>query len=1318
MKPFFSVCMIVRNEEKVLTRCLDSIKDLVDEIIIVDTGSDDNTKNIALNYTDKVFDFDWVDDFSIARNYAASKATGEWILVLDADEFVDRESFINFIDNFKKEKHEANIYAIKILNFVGDSANHTAFNYHERLYRNDGDILYYRSIHEMLKHKKGNEKRAISNLQIYHSGYMKETIKDKNKSKRNLNLLESKTIKEPVDYYFLGNEYYSIGEYDKAIKYYQKGFQNKPGLNYDWVIKLLVKLVHCLHDAKRQKEALEIAEAGMETYPDIADFQFLKGKILFDQGKYDSSISIFKDILAKKNNLIADSSIDYLEFFPYKFLGHAYEQIGKFQLAVINYSKALSLNNNDDSLWVNLLYLLSKYSSSKEFLFFIKNNELFNKIQRNKKAKILLSVPNLEAQKAFIVTLDHSKLNQVEREAIDLKFDFLNQSFENIIKKLSGLTINQLTKLLSIGYFNLVDFFILILDSNDKDLRYCLEELKLNKDISNLIKFLIKNDNSRDLSSFEKNLLVLILKQSIIMKRSTLVQYLENKAKLVKTIDSYETKEIQKLKRDVQNQELSFEKIEDPKELKFKIENLINNGNLDEARRQLNRYKEIYQEDADYYSINGILNIIEGEYEKAEHELFNGLEIDENNIDILFNLAYLFEINHNYYRAFIFYKRVLLRTKDNELIKEVKSKIDYIKKHDKQISSSSKNVLMIAYAFPPLGGPGVQRTLKFAKYLKNYGYSPIILTVGDTLWEKNGTSYQNQLTEDIDIIRVNDYKTSNLNKDEIKQILNIYQDLLDEDLFKEYISNLKEDNRLLFIPEFQIAWANRVIRSIGDIINFDNVDLFYTSADPNVDNIIGYYLKKKFNKPWVADLRDSWTQNPYASYDKESFRYKMECNMEKALLTFADKVVTVTEIISKDYISRLNLKPSDVVTITNGYDEEDFENIITEQNKEDKKFKIIHNGLFYQKRSPITFLQALKNLISTNSIPRNEIKVYFTRKDSSFELVKQFGLEDVIEFTGYMPHKQSLQLSSKCDLLLLIVGQEDENKGIYPGKTFEYLRICKPILSLAPSNSLVEKIIQKYERGKNIPFENVKEIENYLVEMYSLWKSNNYPNIELNQIKIFERKYLTDKLSGVFDEVLENKIKNGIYDHKFYDKLYFSGGWNNTYFKHYSETHYYNIWLEALNKIKQINNPAIIDIGCGPGQFANLLFDNNFTNYRGIDFSSEAINIAKKVNFNFNNLFSVEDAFKSNIFESQYNIVVMFEVLEHIKEDLKLLNRIKKNSKVLLSVPSFDSESHVRWFNDEKEVIERYSESIDIISINTFQISKSNKIFLVYGTKK
>jgi len=189
-------------------------------------------------------------------------------------------------------------------------------------------------------------------------------------------------------------------------------------------------------------------------------------------------------------------------------------------------------------------------------------------------------------------------------------------------------------------------------------------------------------------------------------------------------------------------------------------------------------------------------------------------------------------------------------------------------------------------------------------------------------------------------------------------------------------------------------------------------------------------------------------------------------------------------------------------------------------------------------------------------------------------------------------------------------------------------------------------------------------------------------------------------------------------DSIYYDQIYSSGGWQKQYHKHYSESYYYSGWKLALSWLNNNPNSKILEIGCGNGQFANMIFTNGMTNYKGFDFSPIAIRMAKKNNQKYSENFVVDNAYTSELYNYDYNIVVILEVLEHIERDLLVLEKIKKNTTVIFSVPNFNSESHVRWFNSKDNIEERYSDIVEIYEIQEVRLSSTtNKIYLVKGIK-
>lgn len=186
---------------------------------------------------------------------------------------------------------------------------------------------------------------------------------------------------------------------------------------------------------------------------------------------------------------------------------------------------------------------------------------------------------------------------------------------------------------------------------------------------------------------------------------------------------------------------------------------------------------------------------------------------------------------------------------------------------------------------------------------------------------------------------------------------------------------------------------------------------------------------------------------------------------------------------------------------------------------------------------------------------------------------------------------------------------------------------------------------------------------------------------------------------------------------EYYDLMYQEGGWNGNYFKHYSHSPYLKCWEKILSFMGSLKDKRILDIGCGVGQFASFLRDNGLESYCGIDFSQEAIKQAKQKGLE-NFIFKKEDIFHSDTLNEDFDYVVILEVLEHLKEDLKLLSLFKSKTKMIISVPNYDSASHVRYFSNLDSVILRYQSLMKIYKSASIEINQgAGIIFLLEGEK-
>ncbi|TCZ76853.1 glycosyltransferase [Paenibacillus albiflavus] len=355
MDKLISLCMIVKDEERVLARCLDSVKGLVDEIIIVDTGSTDRTKEIASKYTDHVYDYTWSNDFAAARNESIRRATSEWILVLDADEYVQQagiESLRTYLIN--KTPSPYTVLMVPIINYLGsanvdDSIVEATV---ARVFKAGLGTHYTKPIHEQITNHDHRLQFVQYPLRLYHTGYTEQTRKAKNKSERNLQILERLTetsASKPVDYFSLGNEYASILNHTKAIEYYRRAFKGAQR-TIAWYDTCLVNFINSLIYVQEYHEAWELIENYLIEWDNSPDYLSAKGTVLYCLGFYDVSKDYFHaavqaaETAAKSKDRFWLVSPDYAYKIPYQMLEHYYDHKQDTQQIVLMLIKILQGN--------------------------------------------------------------------------------------------------------------------------------------------------------------------------------------------------------------------------------------------------------------------------------------------------------------------------------------------------------------------------------------------------------------------------------------------------------------------------------------------------------------------------------------------------------------------------------------------------------------------------------------------------------------------------------------------------------------------------------------------------------------------------------------------------------------------------------------------------------------------------------------------------------------------------------------------------------------------------------------------------------------
>lgn len=369
-----SLCMIVKNEQDNLPRCLDSVKDIVDEMIIVDTGSSDSTVDIAKQYGAKVYFFPWNDNFSDARNYSLQHAAGDWILIMDADDELEKSHQQAVLDLVKR--NEADAYFFQTVCYLGDTAGVDALNnLNIRLIKNKMGYFFSNPIHEQIYSniKEINPSAKILNepIKVYHYGYLDQKIKEHDKRNRNIRILQ-KELEQYPGYPFtlfnLGNEYFALGNYPKAIEFYEKCYA-KFDIAQGYSSKLILKLVNCYMYSGRNDDALKLIEEGLNYYPDFTDLEYLRGMAYNSLDMPTLAIKHFAKCIE-----IGEAPI-HLNMIPgtgnyraYLMLGEVYYKLEDYEAAVENYLKAIQSNNKITIAFIKAIKALCKQTVSTKVL--------------------------------------------------------------------------------------------------------------------------------------------------------------------------------------------------------------------------------------------------------------------------------------------------------------------------------------------------------------------------------------------------------------------------------------------------------------------------------------------------------------------------------------------------------------------------------------------------------------------------------------------------------------------------------------------------------------------------------------------------------------------------------------------------------------------------------------------------------------------------------------------------------------------------------------------------------------------------------------
>ena len=437
-----------------------------------------------------------------------------------------------------------------------------------------------------------------------------------------------------------------------------------------------------------------------------------------------------------------------------------------------------------------------------------------------------------------------------------------------------------------------------------------------------------------------------------------------------------------------------------------------------------------------------------------------------------------------------------------------------------------KKILIISYYWPPAGGQGVQRWLKFVKYLPDFGWEPTVFIPENPSYPIVDETLQKDVPKNLKMIKTKIWEPYQLaekfGKDNKKFKAGQF-DVGENQSWKAKLSIFVRGN--FFIPDARVFWVKPSVEFLEKYLKVNHYDVLVTTGPPHSLHLIGLNLKKKLpDLKWIADFRDPWTE---ISYYKHLKLTKIADKKHRKLESEVFKNADITLATSYTDAENFRKKGANAFCITNGFDVDASTTLsMTEENSKTlllsnstTKFTLSYIGVLEQLRNPEILWETLNDLVQENADFKNDFQLKFVGRldDKILQKIESSPLKNNLTNLGYQTHDVALKHMQDSSVLLMTNFPQESSKGIIPGKIFEYLATGKTILSFGPKDADVEKILNETKAGKHFGYEEKENLKKFILESYENWKSGTL-NQNSENIEQFSRKNLTQKLVDLMNK--------------------------------------------------------------------------------------------------------------------------------------------------------------------------------------------------------
>lgn len=435
-----------------------------------------------------------------------------------------------------------------------------------------------------------------------------------------------------------------------------------------------------------------------------------------------------------------------------------------------------------------------------------------------------------------------------------------------------------------------------------------------------------------------------------------------------------------------------------------------------------------------------------------------------------------------------------------------------------------RNVLLVTYYWPPSGGASVQRPVKWVKYLREFGINPIVLTVDpeQASYAILDHSIAEEIPEGTEVVTTRTSEPFGIYKKLSRRrhiptsgFSNEGKPGLLQKLFRFVRGNL-------FIPDARVGWVKHAVKAAEQLIKEKNIGVVLTTSPPHSIHLIGMRLKERMGIKWVCDLNDPWTD---IYYYKEMLHTplakRIDAAYERRTLETADRLITVSKDFRRLFLEKSNKITQDKFTlISNGYDQEDF---VFESRPPRDAFVITYTGTIAGSYRTETFFNAVATMLRNDPAIKLKLRFVGIVSNALADHITQLGLAAITEYISPVPHRESVRYLSESTALLLAIPDVENDKGICPGKLFEYLAARKPVICIGSPDGDSAAILHECHAGETFGRSQSEQARllAHLQELYRQWQAD--PDLDIRegteQVQAYERKALTHRLAALLKEI-------------------------------------------------------------------------------------------------------------------------------------------------------------------------------------------------------